>query len=239
MATNRGGAASLRNNTDRKDGTVTGGGRTRNDATNDEPLSAVIPNGIGSIALDQLEQNLAIVTLSGRIYGVDFKRDWYSATVSGAANSIPFNPICQMAHTGRINGLSCSVRKPFLMSSSSDHSVRLWNTQTRKLEQCTFFKQEPGALSVHPSGLMAVICFPDKVRVMSILWNSLRERKVINFRNGHSVQFSNGGQYFAISHGNLVDIFNSATLENLGQLRGHPQRVSDFKWCSNSPLPHG
>eukprot|EP00796_Vickermania_ingenoplastis_P001937 gene1937-1176_t len=190
--------------------------------------------GIAEVALDQSESHLAVATNAGKVYGLTFRQEWVTMTPQ---KEPPFEPICQRFHTGRINGMDCSVRKPFLITSSKDHSVRVWNTTTNKLEICTYFKQEPGAVAIHPNGLMAVICFPSKVRVMSILWNSLRDRRDINFRNASSVRFALGGQYFAVVHGNLIDIFNSATCEPHGQLRGHPQKIKDIKWCATSPYP--
>lgn len=190
--------------------------------------------GVAAVAVDQSENHLAVATNAGKIYGITFRQEWVGMT---PPKEPPFEPICQRFHTGRINSMDCSVRKPFLITSSSDHSVRVWNTTTNKLEICTYFKQEPGAVAIHPNGLMAVICFPSKVRVMSVLWNSLRDRRDINFRNATAVKFAFGGQYFAVVHGNLVDIFNSATCEPHGQLRGHPQKIKDIKWCATSPYP--
>jgi WD40 repeat protein len=148
-----------------------------------------------------------------------------------------FEPFFPFSHSGRVNGMDCSVRKPLLITSGSDHSVRVWNTQSGQLLMCQFFPLEPGAVAIHPDGLVAVVCFPDKVRIMSVLSNSLRERRTVNLRNASDVQFALGGQLFAIVHNNLVDVLNSNTCELHGQLRGHPQRIKDFQWCSTTPYP--
>lgn len=193
-----------------------------------------LPYGIVALALDQGESHLALATHAGRVYGFTFQQDWMNMTPTKEPE---MEPICQRLHTGRINGMDCSVRKPFLITSSSDGSVRVWNTSTNKLEICTYFRQEPGAVAIHPNGLMAAICFSSKVCVMNILWSCLRDRRDINFRNATLVRFSVGGQYIAVGHGNLIDIFYSATCELYGQLRGHPQKVRDMKWCATSPYP--
>ncbi|KPA84232.1 hypothetical protein ABB37_02281 [Leptomonas pyrrhocoris] len=148
-----------------------------------------------------------------------------------------FEPLYPFSHNGRVNGMDCSVRKPLLITTGSDCSVRVWNTQSGQLLIRQFFATEPGAVTIHPDGLVAVVCFPEKVHVMSVLSNALRERRSINLRNATDVQFALGGQLFAIVHNNLVDIFNSNTCELQGQLRGHPQRIKDFKWCSTTPYP--
>ena len=148
-----------------------------------------------------------------------------------------FEPLYPFSHCGRVNGMDCSVRKPLLITSGSDHSVRVWNTQSGQLLMCQFFPLEPGAVAIHPDGLVAVVCFTDKVRVMSVLSNSLRERRIINLRNASDAQFALGGQLLAVVHNNLVDVLNTNTWELHGQLRGHPQRIKDFQWCSTTPYP--
>ncbi|KAG5501566.1 hypothetical protein JKF63_03396 [Porcisia hertigi] len=148
-----------------------------------------------------------------------------------------FHSLYPFTHSGRVNGMDCSVRKPLLLTTGSDHSMRLWNIHTGRLLMCQFFALEPGAVALHPDGLTAVVCFPDKVRVMSVLWSSFRERRVINLRNASDVFFSKGGQLLAVVHNNLVDIINANTYELQGQLRGHPQRIKDFQWCSTTAYP--
>ncbi|CCW70469.1 unnamed protein product [Phytomonas sp. Hart1] len=222
---------------------------------------------VAALALNQSGTRLAVLTRVGKVYGTDFRLDWSKMPsqegLSTSQSAIPkvsssfetypdlggaiktnvstsshlFEAICQPFHTGAINGMDCCARKPFLITSSSDHSVRLWNINTSKLEMIQYYSQEPGAVSIHPSGLMAVICFPDKVCVMSVLWNTLLERKVINFRYASNVVFSHGGQYFAVAHNNLVDVFISTTCEPCGQLRGHLQRIKDMKWSATSSYP--
>ncbi|KAI5684760.1 WD domain [Leishmania braziliensis] len=154
-----------------------------------------------------------------------------------STRGVLFHPLYPFTHCGRVTGMDCSVRKPFLITSGSDHSIRIWSTQTGKLLMCQFFAQEPGAVAIHPDGLMAVICFPDKVRIMSVLWSSLRERRTINLRNASDVAFSKGGQLISIVHHNLVCIIDANTCELQGQLRGHLQRIKDFQWCSTTAYP--
>ncbi|TPP47436.1 WD domain, G-beta repeat family protein [Leishmania donovani] len=243
---------------------------------------------VSALALDQAEECLAVLTASGKLYGLNFQQNWAareamfhtsnvstmtSASAGGAGGdeapvllaqlpsllehsggdlgraslaaipghvstrSMLFQSLYPFTHCGRVNGMDCSVRKPLLITSGSDHSIRVWNTQTGQLLMCQFFASEPGAVAIHPDGLMAVVCFPDKVRVMSVLWSSLRERRTINLRNASDVFFAKGGQLFAIVHHNLVYVEDANTCELQGQLRGHPQRIKDFQWCSTTAYP--
>ncbi|KAG5475713.1 hypothetical protein LSCM4_04297 [Leishmania orientalis] len=244
---------------------------------------------VSALALDQAEECLAVLTASGKLYGLSFQQNWpareavfhtsdeptkAAASSGGAAGgessallaplpsllehgngepgraalptalsglvsarSTLFRPLFPFTHCGRINGMGCSVRKPLLLTSGSDHSVRVWNTQTGQLLMCQFFALEPGAVAIHPDGLVAVVCFPDKVRVMSLLWSSMRERRTISLRNASDVCFAKGGQLLAIVHHNLVHVIDANTYEVQGQLRGHPQRIKDFQWCSTTAYP--
>ncbi|KAK7197760.1 WD domain, G-beta repeat [Novymonas esmeraldas] len=249
---------------------------------------------VSALALDQAEECLAVLTASGKLYGLNFQQNWAAReamfATAGASSAAPpggsgdiaaslallpslmdygggggggggraaeagrsasllgvpghvstrsmlFHSLYPFTHSGRVNGMDCSVRKPLLITSGSDHSIRVWNTQTGQQLMCQFFPLEPGAVAIHPDGLMAVVCFADKVRVMSVLWSSLRERRTVNLRNASDVFFSKGGQLVAIVHNNLVDIMNANTCELQGQLRGHPQRIRDFQWCSTTAYP--
>ncbi|ESL10759.1 hypothetical protein TRSC58_01502 [Trypanosoma rangeli SC58] len=191
-------------------------------------------NSVVRLSLDQLEETMALVTHSGQILAFNFFQQWAKRSSEDPPTLLP---ICQAFHVGGIIGVDCSVRRPFLVTSGVDKSVRIWNTSTHRLEMCQYFSSPPGPVSIHPSGLYVVVCFPDKVCVMSVLWNCLYEYRVLNLRNVTDVKFSVGGKYFALAHGNLIHLYNSLTCDAHGQLRGHPQKISSFQWAATSPYP--
>jgi hypothetical protein len=47
------------------------------------------------------------------------------------------------------------------------------------------------------------------------------------------VRFSNGGQYFAAANGNIVQIYDTWSFENLASLRGHEGRIRSLVWSAN------
>ncbi|AAQ15939.1 hypothetical protein, conserved [Trypanosoma brucei brucei TREU927] len=191
-------------------------------------------NSVVHLCIDQTEETVAMVTHGGQILAFNFASDWSKVSAEEPPTVLH---VCQPFHIGGIIGLDCSVKKPYLATSGVDQSVRIWNTSTHRLETCEYFTSQPGALAIHPNGLYLVVCFPDKVRVLSILWNGLRERRVINLRNTTDVKYSVGGSYFAVAHGNIIHLYNSLTCDVHGQLRGHPQKINCFQWCATSPYP--
>nr|CCC46736.1 conserved hypothetical protein, fragment [Trypanosoma vivax Y486] len=207
------------------------GCRVRSDLSRSETRRE---NSVIHLALDSTEETMVLVTFTGQILAFDFTCEWSKRAVEDPPSMLH---ICQSFHVGGIIGLDCSVKKPFLVTSGVDKSVRIWNTNTHRLEICEFFSSPPGAVAIHPNGLYLVLCFPDKVRVMSVLWNGLHEYRVISLRNVTDVKYSVGGTYFALAHGNIIHIYNSLTCDVHGQLRGHPQKINSFQWCATSPYP--
>jgi hypothetical protein len=51
---------------------------------------------------------------------------------------------------------------------------------------------------MHPSGYYMAAGFIDRVRVMHILDDELREYRTLEHRNCHKMKFSTGGQYLVV-----------------------------------------
>ena len=71
-----------------------------------------------------------------------------------------------------------------------------------------------------------MVGFSDKLRFMNLLIDDIRLAKEIGIKSCQECTFSNGGQYFAAVHNNVVQIFSTYTCENIGNLRGHSGKVS-------------
>lgn len=186
---------------------------------------------IRAFALTQAEDVLAMVTSTLQILGLQFNVEWSKQT-----DNPVFQSICQPFHAGPVIGLDTCVRKPLVATSSTDKTVRIWNTQDHTVEIVKHFPLEPGAIALHPSGLHIVVCFADKVRFMNLYGDNIQEFKSFNVRAVSEVKFSVGGQYFALVHGNIIHVYNTATCDTIpvGQLRGHSQKVKCLQWCSTS-----
>lgn len=85
------------------------------------------------------------------------------------------------------------------------------------------------SVALHPSGMTLLVGFSDKLRLMTILMDDLRTVKEISIRACRECKFSNGGQYFAAINGNTIQLYNTYTCENIGNLRGHNGKVRGFE----------
>lgn len=67
--------------------------------------------------------------------------------------------------------------------------------------------------------------FEDKLRLLAIVLDDLRLVKELSIKACKDCCFSKGGQYFAAINGNTIGVYNTYTLENIGNLRGHNGKV--------------
>lgn len=188
---------------------------------------------IRCFALTHGEDVLAIATANCQIFGLSFNVDW------GKNENPTFTSLAQPFHAGPIVGLDICIRKPLVATSSTDRTVRIWNTLEHTVEVIKYFNSEPGAVALHPSGLHILVCFHDRVRFMNLYGDNIQEFKVFPLRAVSEVKFSVGGQYFSLVHGNVIHLYNTYTCESaaMAQLRGHSQKVRCIQWCSQTAYP--
>lgn len=124
-----------------------------------------------------------------------------------------------------VTGLDMCVRRPLIATCSSDRSVRLWNYLERGCELAKTFQEEAHSIAIHPMGLMILVGFADKLRLMSVLMDDFKVLKELPIKSCRDVAFSNGGHLFAAVNGLTVSLYNTYTCENLGNLRGHNGKV--------------
>ncbi len=66
---------------------------------------------------------------------------------------------------------------------------------------------------MHPSGYYMAAGFIDRVRVMHILHDELRDFRTLEHKNCYKMKFSNGGQYFIVVEQKNFYIYSSYTLD--------------------------
>ncbi|GLC59167.1 hypothetical protein PLESTB_001455600 [Pleodorina starrii] len=134
-------------------------------------------------------------------------------------------------HAGPVTGLDVCVRKALIASCcSTDRSVRLWNWVDRTCELHRTFADEIFSIAIHPTGLMVLVGFADKLRLMSVLMEDLKTVKELGIKGCRECCFSTGGQYFAAVNGTTISIYNTYTCDNVGNLRGHNGKVRSVAW---------
>jgi len=106
-----------------------------------------------------------------------------------------------------------------MATCANDRSVRLWSYNTTnnnfKLELRQQFPEEAFSIAIHPSGFHMVVGFQESVQIMNILDQQLQKVKEFKMiKSCREIKFSNGGQYFACTHGNSVQVFKFYTAES-------------------------
>ncbi|KAL7750132.1 hypothetical protein RI367_004304 [Sorochytrium milnesiophthora] len=144
-----------------------------------------------------------------------------------------FEHLSQSFHHGQITGLDTCIRKPLVVTCSTDHSVRVWNYVDCTGDLVKYFPEEAHSVSFHPSGLYILVGFSDKLRLMNLLIDDIRTFRDFAIRGCRECQFSNGGQYFAAVHGSIIQIYNTWTFENVGNLKGHNGKVRSLAWSQD------
>jgi WD40 repeat protein len=84
-----------------------------------------------------------------------------------------FESFTDAFHHGSILSLDLCIRKPLLVTCSSDKSIKVWNYVTGVCEMTKYFGEDAYSVAMHPSGLYILVGFIDKLRLMNILMNDL------------------------------------------------------------------
>ncbi|ORZ30369.1 WD40-repeat-containing domain protein [Catenaria anguillulae PL171] len=170
---------------------------------------------VTNMALTPNEETLLITVRSSQMYSI--------AIGAGEVklDDVRFESFAQPFHASAITGMDTCVRKPLVVTCSADRSVRVWNYMDATSELIKYFPEESSSVAFHPSGLYILVGFADKLRLMNLLIDDIRPFREFPVRGCRECRFSNGGQYFAAVHGNVILVYNTWTFECLGTLKGH------------------
>ncbi|KAI9217791.1 hypothetical protein BC828DRAFT_390267 [Blastocladiella britannica] len=135
------------------------------------------------------------------------------------------------AHHSAVTGLDVCVRKPLMATCGSDQSVRVWNFGENTMEIVKFFKSEPYSIAFHPSGLFLLVGFAEGVKLLKILLDDIRPYWELGARGVKECRFSNGGQFFAMAHDNMVIVRSTWSFEVTVALKGHLSKVRTLAWA--------
>ncbi|CAI9739341.1 ciliaflagella57-likeassociated and flagella-associated 57-like [Octopus vulgaris] len=144
---------------------------------------------------------------------------------------IVFDVLVQPFHFKPITGCCVCTWKPFIVTSSLDGSIKLWNYKTCSLEFSVNFSSEVYSISMHPMGLFLLAGFSDKLRFMYIRKNDFKQFKEFDIRMCTHCNFSRGGQMFAAVSNNFILVFSAINFERLFKLKGHNSKIRTTVWC--------
>lgn len=132
---------------------------------------------------------------------------------------VPFGP---SLHYGRIGSVSICIWKPLFMTSGlDDRSLRVWNYENESLELCKEFQEDIYGISMHPTGLFAVVGFSDKLRFLTITIDDFVKTREFHIRSCKLCSFSRLGHLFAATNGNVIQVYSTVSFEQLFVLKGH------------------
>eukprot|EP00878_Enallax_costatus_P025349 GHUV01027119.1.p1 GENE.GHUV01027119.1~~GHUV01027119.1.p1 ORF type:complete len:499 (+),score=150.84 GHUV01027119.1:978-2474(+) len=188
--------------------------RTRTFAIHDHALP------VRSLAISITEEQLALSLVGGPAFTLALNNQELMKT-----DEMNFELLGPGVHTAGVTGLDMCVRRPLVATCSTDHTVRLWNYADRSCDLNKLFAEEAYSVAIHPTGLMVIVGFADKLRLMTVLMDDLKTVKEIAIKGCRDVCFSNGGQYFAAVNGITLSLYNTYTCECIGNLRGHNGKV--------------
>ncbi|XP_076604319.1 cilia and flagella associated protein 57 [Chaetodon auriga] len=193
--------------------------------SNSNELTAAECQEIDTMCISPAEETLAISTDRGQLYSFSL-----SSVEMNKEEHMQFEFLLQSFHSKSITGLSICIRKPLVATSSLDHSVRIWNYETKVLELYKEFQEEAHSVALHPTGLFILVGFSDKLRLMNLLIDDIRTFKEFTVRGCRECAFSHGGHMFAAVSGNVIHIYSVTSFENILNLKGHNGKVRGIEW---------
>lgn len=84
------------------------------------------------------------------------------------------------------------------------------------------------SIALHPSGYYMAAGFIDKVRVMHVLDDELRDFRSLEHRNCQKIKFSNGGQFLVIVEPKNFFVYASYTLERLAHCKSPSPAITSL-----------
>ncbi|XP_040890430.1 cilia- and flagella-associated protein 57 [Toxotes jaculatrix] len=180
---------------------------------------------IHTMCISPAEETLALSTDQGQLYSVSL-----SSVDINKEEKLHFEFLSQSFHSKSITGLSVCLWKPLVATCSLDHSVRIWNYETKVLELYKEFLEEAYSVALHPTGLFILVGFSDKLRLMNLVMDDIRTLKEFTVRGCRECAFSHGGHMFAAVSGNVIHIYSVSSFENILNLKGHNGKVRGIEW---------
>lgn len=212
------------------------------------------------LAVATKAQNIVYLNIMRQIYQGGTGRTELTLAVEDdmvPPEDVKFETVGNGFHSGGISCMDISVQRPILVTASrEDSTVRFWNYYTGQCELSRRYfvlEKEKDAgdklreqakplltLALHPSGYYLAAGFMDKVRIMHVLHDELREFRTLEIKNCNRIKFSNGGQFLALTDQKNIFLYASYTVENLlpnnKPLKSPSQQISQIAFNANDTL---
>ena len=140
-------------------------------------------------------------------------------------------------HWRKIQGMDICLKKKLIATGSDDRTVRIWNNgiYPPQLEVCEVYQDEAYSVAFHPSGFHLIVGFTDRIRMLNLFKDELKEYNSINIKGCREIKFSHGGHMFAIAHLNQINVYKFYTGENTPDLcyKAHYGSVRCLHWMDD------
>nr|CAH7744511.1 unnamed protein product [Callosobruchus chinensis] len=140
-------------------------------------------------------------------------------------------------HMGPIVALAVCRWKPIVISAGSrDRTIKIWNYESLEIELVQNFEDDIFSVTLHPTGLYAVVGFSDKLRFMTIMIDDILITKEFNIRACRLASFSKLGHMFAATNGNVIQIYSSINFQQMYILKGHNGEINSMSWSNDDSI---
>lgn len=181
------------------------------------------------------EQDAIVVTANHSQIYVSHLVSQLFAIDSPEVAQLEFKFLSEPLHIDSITDLSVCTWKPIAMTVSNDHTVRIWNYDTMKVELLKKFLIDIRGIALHPSGLFAAIAFTDVLRLVQVQFDDLKITKSFNYPMCTALEFSHNGHYLAAGCEKFIAVIAVFTFETVMKLKGHSGHsgVLSLAWSSD------
>lgn len=182
---------------------------------------------IKDIAINEQQDTIVATTHHSQIYiGQLFAPETMEVT------QIEFKYLGEPLHIDSIIDLSVCSWKTIAMTASKDHTVRIWNYETMKIELLKKFLIDIRVVALHPSGMFAAIGFTDVLRLVQIQLQDLKITKSFNYPMCSVLKFSHRGHFLAAGCEKVIAIISVFTFETVLSLKGH-NGILSLAWSTD------
>lgn len=195
--------------------------------------------------LNKLEDNLIFSTDKNQLFKI-------KVNLERPTEGTEYDYLVTNFHSGGINGIDLCIRKSIVATCGTDKTVKIWSYNDEHAFKLEFSQEfvddkqnsvkggqqepdEPLSVAFHPSGFQLVVGFNEKIRMMNLFQDSLKEYKAIQIKTCRDIQFSNGGQLFACQNGSFINVFKFFTAENPAHyvFKAHTGPVRRISWLDD------
>lgn len=144
-------------------------------------------------------------------------------------------PTGGLPHNGAILAMDIGIHRPLVATCGADNTIRVWNYVRKRCELVHLGGQvwsgdKPSCLALHPSGFQLVVGFPERVRLFSVLFQSLKLLHELPLVKCHDVKYAHGGHQFACAAGVTVIIYSAVSMVQLHSFTGHVLPIRCLVW---------